>query len=170
MVYRRPFTVHRHTVDGERFTVTNLRCDVDFDLLRLGFFTKGKLDAEHAVFVLGFDPVRIDRVRQRERTSERAVAPLDPVELFVLDRLLGLLLAANRQREVLDRDVEVFLAHARNLGFDHQLVFARAVNIDGWHPGTTELTEWIPTNDCHASSPFLISRGAPPPRPVPSSS
>ena len=95
----RPITDHP-------ITICPLGGHVYFDLLGLGLFAERQLDRQDAVPVLGLDPVGIDRVRQRKRPGKCAVAPLDAVELLVLDRLLGLFLTTDGEREVFDRDVE----------------------------------------------------------------
>ena len=77
----------------------------------------------------------VDRLRQRERPAERAVAPLDAVELLFLHLARELLLALDGQRAVLDGDVDVLARHVGQLGLQHELVLAVLVDVDRRHPG-----------------------------------
>src|SRR5262245_29987665 len=70
-----------------------LRGDVDLDRPRFRFLTQREPHREDAVLILGRDPVGVDRLRQRERAAERAVAALAVVVLFVLHLARRLLLA-----------------------------------------------------------------------------
>src|SRR5207245_726741 len=118
----------------------------------------------------------VDRRRQRERPRERAITALDPMELFLRDFPVELPLATQRERVVFDRQLEFFLFHVGQLGLQHELVLAVAVNVDRRHPRAAgevflraavealehpapllmargHVTERIPTNDSHDYSP-----------------
>src|ERR1700686_3650225 len=67
---------------GPRPRYGRLRGDVDLDLPRPGFLTQREPQGQHAVLVFGRSLAGIHRLWKRERTAERAVAPLDVVELL----------------------------------------------------------------------------------------
>src|SRR5206468_677776 len=90
-----------------------------------------------------------------------------------------LLLAPERERVVFNGQVDLILFHVGQLGFQHELVLAIAVNVDGRHPRAAReiflrtavealehsaqpllmrghVTRRIPTNDSHDDSPLLI--------------
>src|SRR5262249_3442343 len=131
----------------------SLRGDVDLDRPRLGLFPQRNANGEDAILVLGRDPVRIHGLRQRERTAEGAVAPLDVVVLLVLDVGRRLLLTADRQHEVLDADVDALARHRGELGLQHDLLIAGLEDVDWRHPGVRrgkpKVPKRIPTNDRH---------------------
>src|SRR3954463_16162628 len=130
-----------------------LRGDVHLDRPRPGFLTQRNAHGEDTVLVLGRDPIRVDGLRQRERAAERAIAPLDVVVLLVLHVVERLLLALDRQHEVLDVDVDVVTRHRRELGLEHDLLVAGLEDVHRRHPRArrreSEIAEWIPTNDSH---------------------
>src|SRR6476620_3732167 len=100
------------------------------------------------------------------------------MELLLLDALGQLLLALDRQRAVVHRDVDVLARHIRKFRLDHHLVVAVLKNVDRRHPCAGrhqpfiapvrviehpvdtflqlgELTKRvIPANDCHCIPPF----------------
>src|SRR5450759_2937283 len=70
-----------------------LRGHVDLDRPRFRLLTQRQPHGEDTLFVLGRDLAGVDGLRQRERAAERAVAPLDVVELLFLHLGRQLLLA-----------------------------------------------------------------------------
>src|SRR5918993_5412486 len=89
--------------------------NLNVNLTWLGFFAHRQLHRQHAVLVLGADAAAVDRRRQRERPHEAAIGALDAVEVLLLDLVIQLALAANRERVVLDGDVDVFTLHVGQL-------------------------------------------------------
>src|SRR5437667_10991055 len=87
-------------------TRSTLSGDVDLDRPRLGFLAQREPHGEDAVIVLSRDPAGVDGLRQRERAAERTVAALAVVVLLVLHLARRLLLALDRQHEILDVDVD----------------------------------------------------------------
>jgi hypothetical protein len=75
-----------------------LRRYLDFDLLGLGLLTQRESDRENAGLVLRVDLTRVDRPPQRERPRERAITPLDAMELLLRDFRVELSFAAQRKQ------------------------------------------------------------------------
>jgi len=94
----------------------------DFDLLGFGFRALGHLDGQHAVGVVGFNLVRVDRCRECERPLERAVVTLLAAEILLLDVLLQFPFTAHGQHVVLDFDFDVLFVNSRYFHFECQLL------------------------------------------------
>src|SRR6185503_12864093 len=78
--------ISQQRVEGGRGrSALRLCSNFDVDRARPGFLAEWQLHGEHAVLVLGADLRRVHRVRQRKRTVERSVVPLDTAELLFLD-------------------------------------------------------------------------------------
>src|SRR6185369_4354384 len=91
----------------------------DRDLPRLDLRLLRNDHLQHAVLQLRLDVLTVGTIRQRERAAEapvRAFAGVVGVALFVL-----LLFALARNREVISgqRDLQVLLAYARQVGAEH---------------------------------------------------
>ena len=98
---------------------------VDLDLSRL-LFLRALLrdtDEDHAVAAFRADALFVRVLRKREAARERAVEPLDAMDLLVLLALFLPALACQRQHAVLHRDADVFLAHLGHLCLDEVLAF-----------------------------------------------
>src|SRR5436190_23689540 len=93
----------------------SLSGDIDLDRPRPGFLTQRQPHGEDTLFVLGRDLIGVDGLRQRERAAERAVAPLHAMELILLGFTRQLLLAFDRERPVVDGDVDVLARHVGEL-------------------------------------------------------
>src|SRR5947209_10370872 len=94
------------------------------NLYATGFdlFTLWQRNAQHAVAVLGYGAFGVDRLRQRERARERAVRALYAVVVVRIVLFLESALAAQRDDVVLYAQIKVFSFHARQLGFEHNLI------------------------------------------------
>src|SRR6266571_754214 len=139
-----------------------LRGDVDVDRPRLGFLSQRQPHREDAIFVLGRDPAGIDGRRQRERAAERAITPLDMVEVLVFRVARQLLLALDGEHAVFDCDVDVLTRHLGALSLQHELLIGNLVNIHRRLPAARrrepEIAKWVPTNNSHALLLFSIRR------------
>src|ERR671916_3054299 len=76
----------------------------------------GDPNLEHAVLEAGVDGALVDALGQRHAAAERAVPALPYVEPGALAVLLGLPLAADGQHPAVQRDVDVLLLDAGQLG------------------------------------------------------
>ncbi len=72
-------------------------------------------------------------IRQTEAAAEGAVGALDAQVIVLVHLLLELALAADGERVVLDAHVNVLFLDARQIGFQHQLVFG-LLNVHGGGP------------------------------------
>ena len=96
------------------------------DLPRLGFLALVQRDRQHAVGQLRVDGLLVDGRREREAAEEAGVTPLveqqaRPSSPSPLLRSLAAL-GGDRQRLVLQRDVDLVLLEAGQLGFDVDVV------------------------------------------------
>src|SRR5260370_38400155 len=154
-----------------------LAADSDLDLLRLGLGLLGKLHLQYPLVIVGLDLLRVNRVRQRERTGKAAILPFHPAEVLFFLFLLELALAVHGQSVVLNPDVDVFLFDSRDLNLQRDvvlvlidvhgrrevrsgksLVAAVAIGVaeQAVHPvlQSGELTEWFPASkNCHDNPP-----------------
>ena len=84
-------------------------------------------DVQHALVEIGLNLLLVHALRQLERPLERAIRALHEVEPPLLAFLpLGGFLAANRQRAVLDLDLDVLLPDAGKLDVEAQLLWGLA--------------------------------------------
>src|ERR1051326_3224470 len=90
------------------------------------------------------------------------------MELLFLYVPRQLLLALDGQDVVLDGDVDVLARHVRQFRLEHEFLVAVLIDVNGRHPrrgarAEAEVTEWIPTNDCHGLCLLneLITRPSP---------
>ena len=90
-----------------------VRRNPDLDLLRLRFLTLRQVYGQKAVVVVGLDGLGVHRIRQRETARERAVGAFHSKVVVLVDLLLELALAGNRQSVVLDANVDVLLVDVR---------------------------------------------------------
>ena len=86
---------------------------MDLNLLGLGVLAQRQDHGQHAGFVLGLDLLRVDCRRQRERSSERAIASLNAMELLMVDCVVELLLATQSERVFFNRQVDLLFLHVR---------------------------------------------------------
>src|SRR6478735_5006583 len=89
--------------------------DGDVDQLRLRVLAQRQRHGQHAVLVFGGNPPGVDGGWQCEGPGEAAERPLDSVVLLLLDLLVRLLLAAERQGAVLDLEADVLPVDVGNL-------------------------------------------------------
>src|SRR4051812_21335902 len=76
----------------------------DLDPARLALLRLRDPNIEHAIVERRIDLVRIDALRQRQRPAELAERPLETEEPLLLALVVGLALAADRQRPVVELD------------------------------------------------------------------
>src|SRR6266498_2193005 len=100
----------------------SLLADRDVNVLGLGFLGLRKRDGQNAVLVGGRGFVHGHRSRERNGALEAAEEPLGAIHLGVLVLGFALALARNAQAVVVERNFNVFLLHARQLGLDDELV------------------------------------------------
>src|SRR3954447_4273491 len=94
----------------------------DGDLARLALLGLRDPDLEHAAVELRGHRLGVDPLRQRERAGERAEGALHAVEALLAVLVLGLALAGDGQRAVLELDVDVVLAHAGEIGAEDEVL------------------------------------------------
>src|SRR4051812_12618594 len=123
--------------------------DGDVDLLRLGVFAQRQRHRQHAVLVLGGDVGGVDGRRQREGPREAAETPLDAVVLLLLNVLVRLLPAAQRQGVVLDLEADVLPADVGDLGLQDDGLAVVLVDVDRRNPRATrqQVVVRIPAGD-----------------------
>src|SRR6266508_5701116 len=141
---------------------------VDLDLLGFELLGLGEADGQHPVTVRGLDLVGLHRNRQRERALEFPEPPLVAIHVVLLGFLAPLPLSLQGEHVPGDREMDVLLVQAGQLGGQNELVL-RLVYVDGGRPyalrredrgrpaeeaveepvhlglHVVELTEWIET-------------------------
>src|SRR6266446_8039160 len=90
--------------------------DGNFDFLWLGFLCLWQRNSENAVFIGGTHLRGINSRRQGDAAAEFPTEALGPLGILAFTRR-ALAFAGDRQHSVMQRDVDVLLAHARYL--DH---------------------------------------------------
>src|SRR3954464_11403075 len=105
----------------------------DGDLARLALLGLRDPDLEHAAVEPGGHRLGVDPLRQRQRAREAAEGALHAVEALVAVLVLGLALARDGERAVLELDVDVVLAHAGEIGAEDEVV-AGLDEVHGRHP------------------------------------
>ena len=91
----------------------------------------------------GGDGVGVDALRQGQRAREGAEGALHAVEALLAVLVLGLALAGDRERAVLDLDLEVLLGHAGEVGAQDE-VLGRLDEIHGRDPAADATVAWRP--------------------------
>src|ERR1700729_2825187 len=91
---------------------------LDLDFLRLGFGRLRNRDLQDAVRHGGLNARRIDAGRQLQHAQEYAVAALAELNVFVFLVFLDLLLAANGEGVIVNRNLDVVALEARHLRAD----------------------------------------------------
>src|SRR5436190_8086243 len=104
--------------------------DVDLDLLRLRLGALRQIDLQNTIYIFRVDVIRIDGVRQSERTGKRTVAALNAMEVLFLLFSFELALATDGQRVVLITDIDVLLVNSGNLELQTDLVLV-FINVNG---------------------------------------
>src|SRR5215204_748593 len=152
----------------------------DRDLARLALLGLRDADLEHATVEVGGDRLGVGALRQRQRAREGAERALHAVEALLLVLVLGLALARDGERAVLELDVHVLLGHAGEVGAEDEVV-PGLDEVHGRHPAAhdgpggarrlvehgveqavhlalqrVELAERLPADDGHQT--FLPSR------------
>src|SRR3954470_11673337 len=94
----------------------------DGDLARLALLGLRDPDLEHAAVEPGGHRLGVDPLRQRQRAREGAERALHAVEALVAVLVLGLALAGDRERAVLELDVDVLLTHAGEIGAEDEVL------------------------------------------------
>src|ERR1700739_1860211 len=109
---------------AERLLSSNftLLTNGDFDLLRLGLFSLRQHNLQDAILISGFHFVAVDAGRQRDATLEATEETFVSVPFLTL-LLLLLPLSRNGQNAVMERQVDVLLLKAGQLGDHSKLVF-----------------------------------------------
>src|SRR3954471_22219889 len=110
----------------------------DGDLARLALLGLRDPDLEHAAVELGADRLGVDALRQRQRAREGAEGALHAVEALLAVLVLGLALAGDGQRAVLELDVDVVLAHAGEIGAEDE-VLAGLDEVHRRHPAAQDV-------------------------------
>ena len=94
----------------------------DLDAARLALLGLRDRHLEHAAVEVRADRVGVDALGQRQRAAEAAERALDAVPAALALLVLGLALAADRQRVVADLDRDVALGQARQVGLEDEVV------------------------------------------------
>src|SRR3954447_662649 len=110
----------------------------DGDLARLALLGLRDPDLEHAAVELGADRLGVDALRQRQRAREGAEGALHAVEALLAVLVLGLALAGDGERAVLELDVDVGLAHAGEIGAEDE-VLAGLDEVHRRHPPALDI-------------------------------
>src|SRR5439155_22061489 len=105
------------------------------DLTRLRLLAQRQLDRQHAVAILRFHVRAVDRIGQRERTDKDAVDTFAAVITILADTVVLAVLATNRERVVLDGEVDVFTPQSRQLRLEDDLLGVGFVDVHRRHPG-----------------------------------
>src|SRR5690606_16561934 len=106
-------------------TVRAASGDFHRDLARLHLLGLRQRQLEHAVAVARLHRLLVDLRAETQAAHVASIAHLAPqVLLAFLALLIGFALGRDREQSVLERHVDVFLAHARQIGTDHVLVLA----------------------------------------------
>src|SRR3954471_15870727 len=105
----------------------------DGDLARLALLGLRDPDLEHAAVEAGAHRLGVDPLRQRQRAREGAERALHAVEALVALLVLGLALAGDGQRAVLELDLDVLLRHAGEVGAQDEVVTGLD-EVHGRHP------------------------------------
>src|SRR5581483_10238888 len=134
--------------------LAGLLAGFELDLLRLHLRLLRHRQREHAVAQLGLHVIRVDPFGQREAAREGAEAALVGVVGVVLLALFGFALAGHGQAIAVERDVEIVLLHARQIGFEEIRVLGLA-HFERRHergrllPAYAEITERVPKSWAH---------------------
>src|SRR3984885_9738424 len=91
---------------------------LDLDFLRLGFGRFRNRDLQDAIRHGGLNARRIDAGRQLKHAQEYAVAALAELNVLVFRIFLDLLLAANGEGVIVNRNLDVLALEARHLRAD----------------------------------------------------
>src|SRR3984957_1199589 len=103
---------------------------LDLDFLRLGFGRLRDRDLQNAVRHGGLNARRIDAGRQLQHAQEYAVAAFAELNVLVFLVFLDLLLAANGEGVIVNRNLDVLALKARHLRADLEcLVVFRDVDV-----------------------------------------
>src|SRR5579863_103426 len=108
--------------------------DVDLDLLGLGLFALGHAHGQCPVAILGANAFGLYGIRQREAPHERTIGAFYSKIVVFVDFLLEFPLSADRQRIVLDANINVLLLKIGQIGLYDQLALG-FVYIHGRRPG-----------------------------------
>src|ERR671914_887225 len=130
--YRRPVMTSPSGLDGL------LGAAADLDPARLALLGLRDADLEHAAVEARADRVGVDALRERQRAGEAAERALDAVVALLVGLMLGLALAGDRERALLDLDLDVLLAHAGQIGPQDEVV-AGLHEVHGRHPAPHRL-------------------------------
>src|SRR4051812_49486926 len=105
----------------------------DGDLARLALLGLRDPDLEHAAVEACGHRLGVDPLRQRQRAREGAERALHAVEALLALLVLGLALAGDGQRAVLELDLDVLLRHAGEVGAQDEVVTGLG-EVHGRHP------------------------------------
>src|SRR3954451_17679305 len=95
----------------------------DRDPARLALLGLRNLDLEHALVERRVDLVRVHALGQRQRAAEAAERALEPVPALLAGLVLGLALARDGERAVLNLDRHVVIAQPRKVGLEDEVIF-----------------------------------------------
>src|ERR1700722_13739601 len=115
---RRPARPRGRLGDSSGRLILLLGLFLDLDFLRLGFDRLRNCDLQDAVRHGGLNARRIDAGRQLQHTQEYAVAALAELNVLVFLVFLDLLLAANGESIIVNRNLDVLALEARHLRAD----------------------------------------------------
>src|SRR3954451_8992005 len=107
--------------------------DLDPALLLLRFGRLGQRHAQHAVLEGRLNLIGIEREGQADRAGKAAVGPLHHMVVLLLVPVRYLLFTPDRQNVIAQRDLDIVLVNARQLGEDLQILvgFAESLFADG---------------------------------------
>src|SRR5262249_31168785 len=109
----------------------------DFDLLWFGFFSLRQDHFKNSVLIGGVHLAGVHMRRKRDAATERPYVALGALGFFTIVALT-FALAADRQCSVVQRNVDVFLTHSRQLDY-RDVVVAPLVEIECRRPTGKQL-------------------------------
>src|SRR6185369_692123 len=109
-------------------------CSGHLNATGLRLFSFRQRHAQHAVVVLSGCTLGGNCLRQSEGTGEGAIRAFDSMVVVSLIRLLKLALTAEGNDIVLNREIEIFLVHSRELGLKDDMVLI-LIDVDTGRPG-----------------------------------
>src|SRR6267142_137522 len=121
--------LRRHTTSND----ANDSDDIDLDRLGLHFFRLREPDLEYSVAVGRLHLLGLHRHRKLDAALELSIGALDVVGALVPDVAADLALTLDRQQVARDRHGHIFLAHARKLEIQNQVV-AGLVHVENRRP------------------------------------
>src|SRR5215211_1140726 len=95
------------------------------DLFRFCFLGFGQCHLENSILIGGTDPAGVHTCREGNAAAECADIALTALSCFsVVALAFALAFAANRQRAIVQRNIDIFLTHSGQLDDGHKMIAA----------------------------------------------